>query len=253
VATLSPVGSPSPSKHGRKGADTPGEDWDVDSMFKDDLITYEINGVKTKVHLRKNPTYSREKIEFFNRLRYGSSAEGTSSNTLLMLPQCFVAYITPKTLPGQVTQLPPSPLTLPQKEIFDHIMSLSMEELSYNAGDVAQRDRNDLFLNMPVSPTSPKRRHRKKRGGTGLSSLDESGFSPMGQEGLGEFTLGSDEEGGGGGSRFGVSFKDDVYSVKVDDNEEGHAGGVGLHLDTLQGYDFTKPKRRNAATLVALS
>jgi hypothetical protein len=221
-------------------------------MFKDDLITYEINGIKTKVHLRKNPTYSREKIEFFNRMRYGSSADGTSTNTLLMLPQCFVAYITPKTLQGQVAQHPPSPLTLPQKEIFDHIMGLSMEELMYNAGDVAQRDRNDMFLNAPSSPASPKRRHRKKKGGTGQSSLDESGFSPMRRESLGEFTLGSDEE-GAAGSKFGVSFKDDVYSVKVDEDEAGQAGGGGLHLDTLQGYDFTKPKRRNAATLVALS
>jgi hypothetical protein len=225
------------------------EDWDGDSMFKDDLITYEINGVKTKVHLRKNPTFSREKIEFFNRLRYGSGADGSSSNTLLLLPQCFVTYITPKTLSGQVAQHPPSPLTLPQKEIFDHIMSLSMEELTYSAADLTQRDRNDMFLNAPSSPSAKPRRQRKKKNGTAGSSLEDSGFSPLGKESLAEFTLGSDEEGGGMGSRFGVSFKDDAYGVKDDEDE---ADGGGMHTDTLQGYDFTKPKRRNAATLVAL-
>ena len=214
-------------------------------------MTYEIEGVKTKVHLRKHPEMSRQKIDHFNRVRYGSTADGTSAYNLLLLPQYFVEHITPITAPGQVLQKPASPLVLSQHEIFDKIMSLSVQQLFFNAGNVAERERNELFFNpLPASPTSPnrQRRNRNKR----QDGLEDSAFSPSGKAGsLAEFSHITDEDGLGSTSRFGVSFKDDIYHVQSDEEEDkekvGEAGGAGAL--SLQAYDFPK-KRRNARATV---
>lgn len=253
----SPMGSPfsSPARRtGRKSAYTPGEEhWQGDDLFKDDLMTYEIDGVKTKVHLRKHPEMSRQKIDHFNRVRYGSTADGTSSYNLLLLPQYFVDHITPITAPGQVTQKPPSPLVLSQQEIFDKIMSLSLEQLFFTAGNVAERERNELFFN-PQSPSnSPQRqrRNRKKR----FEGHEDDAFSPSGKDGsLAEFSRITEEDGLASTSRYGVSFKDEIYHPRdvekdrEDENEEGERD-EGAAAESLQAYDFVK-KRRNARATV---
>lgn len=225
----------------------------MDDMYRDDLITYEINGVKARVHLRKNPTLSREKIDHFNRVRYGSSADGSSEYTLLPLPEHFIAFITPPTPPGQVTRKPLSPLTLTQREIFDHIMSLSLEEITRSSAGAAERERNEIFFSHQPSETngagSPPRTRRRRRqqprgaaGGTVGERDGESGFSPMDPlDSTGFFSASEDEEDGKGG-RFGVSFRDAAYKVR--DEEDDVDAGLE-HADSLQGYDFVA-KRRNA-------
>jgi hypothetical protein len=213
---------------------TPGEEHELgDDLFGDDLLTYEINGVKTRVHLRKHPNISRGKIDQFNKIRYGSSEEGTSGCNLLLLPHHFVPLITPATLPGQVTQKPPSPLVLTQNEIFDHIMSLSEQELRNHDGRPAKADRNEMFFR-PDNPSSPKspQRQRKKKVQLDATSGSESGMVMMGD--LKDVI------------RFGVSFKDDAYGVQDD---EDLVDDAILHDDNLQKYDFIKQRRGGVTKL----
>lgn len=219
------------------GRRTPGEVHETnDDLFDDDQITYEIDGIKTKTRLRKNPHISREKIDHFNEVRFGVTHEGTNSCNLLLLPSHFIPLITPPTLPGQVTQKPPSPLVLTQKQIFDHIMSLDADKLFRQSERLAEADRNAIFFRIGNPPSPKSFRQRKKK--VQLNALNtinsisaDSTDSPlmMGSLSMSEKT-----------NHFGVSFKDDVYGVQDDEDAVDEAI---LHDDSLQKYDFIKQRR----------
>jgi hypothetical protein len=250
-STASPLGSPnsSPTRLGRGSAHTPGEEHrHGDEIFKDDLMTYEINGIKMKVHLRKHPTFSREKIDHFNRVRYGSSADGSHSFNLLPLPQHLVTFIMPDTPAGQMARKPESPLTLSQNQIFDHIMTLTMEEILANDAGAAERARNDLFFYpQPSSPSgSPKQRRRRKT--KGATEGDGDGFSQSGKGDCSLLYSSASDSDGESRNRVGVSFRDDAYGVQ---DEEDDVDEAVLHTDSLQGYDFVR-QRRNAASMLQL-
>ena len=261
-----------------------------DNLYKDDLMTYEINGIKTKVHLRKNPQLSREKIDHFNRIRYGSSSDGSDTHNLLLLPSYFVSYLTPPTLPGQITQSPISPLELNQTQIFDYIMSKSIEELVFTTENSIQRERNEMFFDPLCSPISSPtastgggaaQRRRNRRNRISSSQNEDSLYSPSKLSSADEFTYLSDDErgirggivsqegrerGGGRGkgsgtnvwndqakageglagikmNRFGVSFKDQVYTVEDEEDLVDHAVTAGTEKNNLQNYDFVKTKK----------
>jgi hypothetical protein len=161
------------SKRERKSIRTPGDEHaHGDDVYQDDIVTYEINGVKSRIHLRKHPTFSREKIEHFNKVRYGSSEEGTSGYNLLLLPRHLVAYITPPPpSAGQPVDPPPSPLTLAQQEIFDHIMSLHNEDILRGEEHTLEDDRNDIFFHHDIASTaSLSLSGTTSAGGTGAAS-----------------------------------------------------------------------------------
>lgn len=211
---------------------TPGEEHEIgDDLFNDDLVTYEMNGVKTKVHLRKHPTFSREKIDCFNRLRYGASEDGTSAHTLLQLPQHFIPLITPPTLPGKPAPKPPSPLVLTQNQIFDHVMSLSEEQLKQGVERTIEAERNAIFFNhVEATAASPKATRRRRKKTKAAASLNEESDQSLTGDDLGFRDSVSD-------ARFSVSFKDDVYGVKDDEDMVDEAM---QHENSLQGYDFLR-------------
>lgn len=226
--------SPPTSRIGNRKRDkknrTPGEEHEIgDDLFNDDLVTYEINGIKTKVHLGKHPTFSREKIDCFNRLRYGTCEDGTSANNLLLLPQHFVPLITPPTLPGQLTQKPPSPLVLTQNQIFDHVMSLSEDQLKQGAERTLEIERNEIFFHH-VEPSSPKHTRTRKNKSKPTTGVNEESDQSLSADELGFHDSASD-------TKFTVSFKDDVYGVRDDEDLVDEAM---QHENSLQGYDFIK-------------
>lgn len=214
---------------------TPGEQHEEsDDLFGDDMVTYEIDGVKTKIHLRKHPDISREKIDIFNKIRFGSSEEDTVSCNLLLLPSHFIPLITPPTLPGQVTQKPPSPLELNQTQIFKHIMSLDEHQLRPHGERQAGADRNDIFFRLGNPPSPKSLRQRKKKVQLNMNSTSASDDSPMMMGGIDL-------------NKFGVSFKDDLYGVQDDEDIVDEAI---LNDGSLQTYDFIQHQRRGAVTKV---
>lgn len=229
--------TPSGTTNALGGRRTPGEEHEVtDDLYDDDQITFEIDGVKTKTRLRKNPHISREKIDHFNHVRFGVSHEGTNICNLLLLPGHFIPFITPPTLPGQVTQKPPSPLVLTQKEIFDHIMSLDAHQLFQQSERQAAADRNDIFFRIgnPPSPKSFRQRKKKVQLNTLTTMNSISGDSADSPLLLGSLSMSEKT------NPFGVSFKDDVYGVQDDEDVVDEAI---LHDDSLQKYDFIKQRR----------
>lgn len=240
--------SPPTSRIGHRKRDkalrTPGEEHELrDDLFNDDLVTYEINGVKTKVHLGKHPTFSREKIDCFNRLRYGTSEEGTSDNTLLLLPQHFIPLITPPTQPGQLAQKPPSPLVLTQNQIFDHVMSLTEEQLKQGVERTIEADRDAIFFHHVEASTAKaareaareaaRARKRRAKASASLNLGNEESDQSLSADEMGFKDSTSD-------LRFTVSFRDDMYGMRDD---EDLVDDALQHENSLQGYDFIKPAK----------
>ena len=228
---VSPPTSRLGSRKHDKSVRTPGDHLELgDDLFGDDLLTYEIDGIKTRVHLNKRPEISREKVEHFNRVRHGSSVDGSSAYNLLLLPKHFIPLITPPTLPGQVLQKPPSPLVLTQRQMFDHIMSLSVDELLRASELSAEAERNNLFFHHESPPFSPQQRSGMMdstgslQSGSLKGSLDSTG---------GSFRVGSPS------GKAGVSFRDEVYGLKDDEDIEDGGGA------SLQNYDFIKSKKKH--------
>ena len=219
---------------------TPGEDHELgDDLFGDDLVTYEINGIKTKVHLGKHPTFSREKIDCFNRLRYGTSEEGTSAHNLLLLPQHFVPLITPPTQPGQLAQKPASPLVLTQNQIFDHVMSLSEEQLKQGVEHSIEADRNEIFFHHVEAAAAKTAREAAREAARARKKRAKASAANLGNE-ESDQSLSADEMGfkdSAADLRFTVSFKDDVYGVRDD---EDLVDDAMQHENSLQSYDFIK-------------
>ena len=234
-------------------AKTPGErNEELDRFFNDNLITYEINGKFTKINTKKHPNVSKLKIDYFSKVRYGSSVEGTSQCTLLLLPRHIQhGLINPPDLTdtsgtkAHLQAAKRSPLVVTQQQLFDHIMSCAEYELM---GPVqhAETDRpefQDLFL------------HTVGTGGG--SSPGSSPTRDKAKQGAGQ--PGQPEQPGRPGklNRFGYSEKDDVYGF-ADASDKVAESGMRLHsgghddafdsadeqeLANLQEYSF--PRRRH--------
>jgi len=144
----------------RASARTPGDIAEEgDDFFGDDIMTYEINGKMMKVRLRKQPLLTRKKVEMFNRARYGTSENGSSQDTLLLLADHFQPLFVPPTTQGQLREKVPTPFSLDQQQLFDHILATSEAELTTRKVDVADEERNNMFFAhaRAESPTAQRR------------------------------------------------------------------------------------------------
>lgn len=133
----------------RVGVHTPGEQLEqLDDLFLDDLLTYELDGKMHKTNTRKQPNISKAKIELFNRVRYGSSETGSTIANLLQLPTCCLSiFVVPHTgLPGEQPPKPKSPTSVDQPALFAHIVALSDEQLVVRETQTPEQERNSLFL-----------------------------------------------------------------------------------------------------------
>jgi hypothetical protein len=133
----------------RVGVHTPGEQLEqLDDLFLDDLLTYELDGKMHKTNTRKHPKISKAKIELFNRVRYGSSETGSTIANLLQLPTCCLSiFVAPQTgLPGEQPPKPKSPTLVDQRALFAHIVALSDEQLVVRETQTPEQERNSLFL-----------------------------------------------------------------------------------------------------------
>ncbi len=97
---------------------------DEDLIFRDHIVTYEINGKKYRNNAEKNPLITKYKIALFDELRYGSLESGTSSDHLLPVPMFIQKRIVP-----DLENLPPTPSELTQQQIFDIIVECNESEL----------------------------------------------------------------------------------------------------------------------------
>jgi len=133
----------------RVGVHTPGEQLEqLDDLFLDDLLTYELDGKMHKTNTRKHPKISKAKIELFNRVRYGSSQTGSTIANLLQLPTCCLSiFVVPHTgLPGEQPPKPKSPTSVDQRTLFAHIVALSDDQLVVRETQTPEQERNSLFL-----------------------------------------------------------------------------------------------------------
>lgn len=134
----------------RVGVHTPGERLEqLDDLFLDDLLTYELDGKMHKTNTRKHPEISKTKIELFNRVRYGSSETGSTIANLLQLPNCCLSiFIIPQTTDPeeQPPSKPKSPTAVDQRALFAHIMALSEQQLVVREAQTPEQERNSLFL-----------------------------------------------------------------------------------------------------------
>ena len=168
----------------RVGVHTPGEQLEqLDDLFLDDLLTYELDGKMHKTNTRKHPKISKAKIELFNRVRYGSSQTGSTIANLLQLPTCCLSiFVVPHSgLPGEQPPKPKSPTSVDQRALFAHIVALSDQQLVVRETQTPEQERNSLFLfadrDLPVGAIGSSSGMGSFSGPLNIGDDDSVGFS----------------------------------------------------------------------------
>jgi hypothetical protein len=170
-----------------------------DDFFDDHVLTYELNGVKTRVNtMRSDCHITREKIELFNEIRYGQNYtrcnpnEDTSTELLILLPRPlqYELITKHKLTPSQVL---PSPTVLTQNQIFHYIMNVYTGSNYSNTTGYPYDSSVDFLMGEQQSGGAGDEEEGRGDGGGGVSQFD----------------------------RFGGSSKEDVYNLT--DTEEAYA------------------------------
>ncbi|RYH18264.1 hypothetical protein EON65_27420 [archaeon] len=216
--------SPSPIRKRRVGSRaTPVEETeeDVDDIFGDFIVTYEIAHKKYQSDTRKNPAVNKYKIEVYDHLRYGDIAKGTHMDHLLLLPE-FMCDDKKGSL-YKVLSDGKSPWTISQQQLFDTVMGYSEDAwrqydskesgmlfLEEHPDNVANFNSTVHQIHEMLNATSQKipssSKSTKTRRGS-IGSLNEIWDQQMGLEG------------GSGGSAEGKKDLDDLlYRVDQEDS-----------------------------------
>lgn len=118
-------------------------DDDEDAIFKDAIVTYEIDGRRVRHNCEKDPSLSRYKVSVFDALRYGGPQQ--SSDHLLRVPE----FVLEKSFPaeGERESLP-SPSPLSQRAIFDAVVACTESELR----DWEAVERGDVCVEAVLQP-----------------------------------------------------------------------------------------------------